>query len=116
MGKYKNNTTSSKSCSETDDKSYEKIKSVKRNRDDNIDMHRSSGFIGPMTDNLINSFIQEMGKKKNKEKIMKNVVDPLLCDINDKYYPYMMTLTLLLTIIIVLLISLLAINSFNNKR
>ena len=64
-------------------------------------------FIGSLSDNLINSFVDEIKKKKNKEKIMKNIIEPILNDINDKYYPYMLTLTFLLSIIIILLLLLL---------
>ena len=30
-------------------------------------------FIGPMTDKLIESFVNEVKKQKNRDKIMKNV-------------------------------------------
>ena len=69
-----------------------------------------SMFIGPMTDGIINSFIDEVKKKKNKEKIMKNIIAPILDDINSKYYPHVITLTVFLTLIIVLLILLLIVN------
>lgn len=75
----------------------------------------TASFIGPMTDNLINSFIDEIKKKKNKEKIMKNIIEPILNDINDRYYPHMMTLTVLLSLIIILLLLLLIANS-GSKR
>ena len=75
---------------------------------------KESSFIGPVTDNLINSFIDEIKKKKNKEKIMKNIIEPILNDINDKYYPHMMTITVLLSLIIILLLLLLVVNGGSN--
>jgi hypothetical protein len=71
----------------------------------------SVNFIGPMTTKIINSFIKEIKKKKNKEKIMKNIIEPILNDINDRYYPHMLTLTALLSLIIILLLLLLVLNT-----
>ena len=64
-------------------------------------------FIGPMTDKLVNSFTDEIKKKKNRDKIMKNIIDPILNDINDRYYPHMVTLIVMLSLIIILLLMLL---------
>ena len=72
---------------------------------------QESSFIGPITDNIINSCIHELKKKKNKEKIMKNIIEPILLDINSRYYPHMLTLTILLSLIIILLLLLLIVNS-----
>jgi hypothetical protein len=71
-------------------------------------------FIGPMTNGLINSFVDELRKKKNRDKIMKNIIQPILDDINERYYPHMMTLTILLSSIIILLILLLIANARNS--
>jgi hypothetical protein len=73
-----------------------------------------NSFIGPMTDNLINSFVDELKKKKNRDKVMKNIVEPILNDINDRYFPHMMTLTILIILVIVLLLLLLISNFKNN--
>ena len=70
-----------------------------------------NSFLGPMTDNLINGFVDEIKKKKNRDKIMKNVVEPILSDINNRYFPHMMTLTVLLALIIILLTLLLIANT-----
>jgi len=72
-----------------------------------------NSFIGPMTDNLVNSFVDEMKKKKNRDKIMKNVVEPILNDINNRYFPHMMILIILIVIVIVLLLLLLI---FSNSK
>ena len=72
-----------------------------------------TSFIGPMTENLINGFVDELKKKKNRDKIMRNVIEPILTDIDNRYFPHMMTLTMLLTLIIILLIMLLIANTHN---
>lgn len=77
-------------------------------------MNNDDSFIGPMTDNIINSFIDEIKKKKNKEKIMKNIIEPIINDINDRYYPHMLMLIVLLALIIILLL-LLLIGNINKK-
>lgn len=60
-------------------------------------------LISPIIDNAIDCFISEVKKKHNKDKIMKNIVEPIVEDINKRYYPHMITLTVLLVFIIVLL-------------
>lgn len=64
-------------------------------------------FISPLADNIINGFVDELKKKRNKEKIMKNIIEPILSDINDKYYPYILTLSFMMSFIILLLLMLL---------
>lgn len=68
-------------------------------------------ILGPITDNLIDSFVDELKKKKNRDKIMKNIVEPILTNINNRYFPHMMTLTVLLAVIIILLTWLLIANT-----
>jgi len=70
-----------------------------------------NSFIGPMTENLVNSFVNELKKKKNRDKVMKNIVEPILTNINERYFPHMMTLTVLIALIIILLLLLLIASS-----
>ena len=63
--------------------------------------------IGPITETLINKAVKEINKKKNKEKIMRGVIDPLLMDLSTRYYPYFITITSVLAVIIFLLIAVL---------
>jgi uncharacterized membrane protein len=75
--------------------------------------------IGPMTENLLNKVIKEVNKKKTKNKIMRDVIDPLLKDLFDRYYPYFITITSVLAVIIILLISILVlivIQKFSNEN
>ena len=43
---------------------------------------------------MIGSVINELKKKKNVDKIKKNVLKPLLKDVSDKFYPYIITVFL----------------------
>ena len=38
---------------------------------------------------------------------MKNIIDPLLCDLFMRYYPHLLSITIILIIMIILLISIL---------
>jgi hypothetical protein len=63
-----------------------------------------STCIGPITNGFIDKISNEVKKKKTKEKIMKGIIDPLLHDIATRYYPYLISITLVLVVIILLLI------------
>lgn len=75
----------------------------------------ASTYIGPFTDKLIKDFIHEIRKEKNMDRIKENVIDPVLCDINDRYFPHMVTLITLLILIVLLLTFLLIMNFFDRK-
>lgn len=74
-----------------------------------------NNYIGPFTDKLIKDFIHEIRKEKNMDRIRSNVLDPVLCDINDRYFPHMVTLITLLAMIVLLLTILLLMNFFDRK-
>jgi hypothetical protein len=74
-----------------------------------------TNYIGPFTDKLIKDFIHEIRKEKNMDRIRENVIDPVLCDINDRYFPHMVTLITLLILIVLLLTLLLWMNFFDRR-
>lgn len=65
---------------------------------------------------MISSIINELKKKKNVDKIKKNVLKPLLKDVSDKFYPYIITVFSMLSSIIVLLITLIVIECKYRKN
>lgn len=65
--------------------------------------------ISSITNVIMDNIVKELKKKKNRDKIVKNVIDPILCDIKDKYYPYFITLVIILILIILLLVSILSV-------
>jgi hypothetical protein len=65
---------------------------------------------------MIGSIINELKKKKNVDKIKKNVLKPLLKDVSDKFYPYIITVFSMLSSIIVLLITLIVIECKYRKN
>jgi hypothetical protein len=78
--------------------------------DKNENEIKSYGFMSPMVNNIIEVFTDEIKKESNRKKIMKDIIDPILQDINAKYYPHLISLVTLLMIIIILLILLLLMN------
>jgi hypothetical protein len=66
-----------------------------------------ASYAGSLTNGIIDVVIKEVKKKKTKEKIMKHIIDPLLCDLSTRYYPHFITITIILIVIIILLISIL---------
>ena len=60
-----------------------------------------------MTDAVLNSIVKELKKQENKEKIMNNIIDPLLCDLSSRYYPYFTMVIIVLLLIVILLVALL---------
>ncbi|AYV78812.1 MAG: hypothetical protein Edafosvirus36_2 [Edafosvirus sp.] len=66
-----------------------------------------SSYIGPITNSLIDGLIKEFKKKEIKDKIMNNVVDPLLSDLTARYYPYIILTAVVFVIIIALLVAIL---------
>jgi hypothetical protein len=72
-------------------------------------------YVGPMTDSLLTNISNEIKKKKNREKIMKNIIGPVLEDINKKYYPHFVSIISLFIMMILLLISLLILSIYTKK-
>ena len=61
-------------------------------------------YIGPITNDLLNQCIKEIKKPEVKEKIMKNIFDPILSEFFKRYYSYLTFFIFIQLIIIVLLI------------
>lgn len=63
-------------------------------------------IIGTATDNIIDTLTLEIYKDKNRKKIMKRIIQPILEDINKKYYPHFMAILTLLIIMTIMMIGL----------
>lgn len=70
-------------------------------------------YIGPITSGIIDNLVKEIKRKENKEKIINNIIDPLIYDITRRYYPHFLVVTFLLILIIVILIVILFVVLFN---
>jgi dolichol kinase len=70
--------------------------------------YNNSTYIGPFTDKLYKEFVQEIKKEKYKKTLMKNIIEPILDDLNKKYYSHIIFFISMLILIILLLIGLLS--------
>ena len=61
-------------------------------------------YVSKITKVMFKNVIIELRKDKNRKKIMKDIIEPVLEDINNKYYPHFITLITLLIILIILII------------
>jgi hypothetical protein len=73
-------------------------------------------IVGNITDRIVDSASSHIKNKKNREKIMKNIIEPVLTDINKKYYPHYITLITLFIMMIAMLIVLLTISLYSNSK
>jgi len=72
-------------------------------------------YIGHITSGIIDKIIKEIKKKETKEKIMINIVDPLLKDLSTRYYPHFMVITIILIVIVVMLLAILCVVLLNRN-
>jgi hypothetical protein len=72
-------------------------------------------YIGPITSGIIDKIIKEIKKKETKEKIMINIIDPLLKDLSTRYYPHFMVITIILIVIVVMLLAILCVVLLNRN-
>lgn len=61
-------------------------------------------YIGPLTKDLIDTCAKELKRKETKDKIMKNVLDPLVNEIFRRYLSYISCFMFIHVITIILLI------------
>ena len=68
-------------------------------------------YFGPLTKNIFDFCVKELKKKDTKEKIMSNLIDPLLSEFFNRYFFYIFSiafiqiLTLLLLIYIIYMVN-----------
>lgn len=61
-------------------------------------------YIGPLTQDLLEACTKEIKKKETKEKIMKNLIDPLVNEFFKRYSMYVTCFMFIHIITIILLI------------
>lgn len=72
--------------------------------------------IGPVTDAIIASLGDEIKKPETREKIMTSVIDPLVADIMNRYYPFFIVTIIILVVIIALLLAILILSVSNKSQ
>lgn len=61
-------------------------------------------YIGPLTRDIIDTCSKELKKKEVKDKIMTNLIDPVVSEFFARYYPYITCFMFIHMIIIILLV------------
>ena len=67
-------------------------------------------YIGPWTSEILNVCINEFRKKTTREKISKNIIDPITREVTSKFVPYF-TIHIIIQILIVILLIYLIVNN-----
>lgn len=60
-------------------------------------------YFGPLTKNIFDICIKELKKKDTKEKIMSNLIDPLLSEFFNRYSLYIFSVVFIQILILVML-------------
>jgi len=61
-------------------------------------------YLGPITNDILDQCSKVIKKPETKEKIMKNVIDPIVSEFFSRYYSYLTCFIFIQLIIIVLLV------------
>lgn len=69
---------------------------------------------GKLSDQLIDNIMKGFHKKKMRNKIMINIVEPLIGELVNKYYPYILLLFIIQILILIILIVLVTICHHQN--
>lgn len=61
-------------------------------------------YVGPVTRQLIDNCTKELGKTETRDKIIKNIIDPIMNGLFKKYLSYIACFIIMQIMIIILLI------------
>jgi hypothetical protein len=69
-----------------------------------------------LTSDILYKCIQELKKEENKVKLNENIVEPVISNLTERLYPYLIILFIMYILVIILVISILIIILFNKKK
>jgi len=64
-------------------------------------------MIGKFTNDLIEKVINEFKKNENQEKLKTQIIDPMICYILDKLYPYIFISSIVFILLLLISLSIL---------
>ena len=64
--------------------------------------YKMTNYIGTITSNILDGFIKELKKDKIKEKIMSEIINPILTELSKKYYPYLISIGIMMFVLIIM--------------
>jgi len=61
--------------------------------------------IGPFTDNIIRSCVEELKKDETRNKIVDNIIEPIIFEVNQRYSGYIIGMSVIhISILVILLV------------
>ena len=61
--------------------------------------------IGPFTDNIIRSCVEELKKDETRNKIVDNIIEPIIFEVNHRYSGYIIGMSVIhISILVILLV------------
>lgn len=73
-------------------------------------------YVGPITKNILEGCINEMKKKRTRDKLSKYIINPIFTQILYEIYPYLLAFGFTHVLIIVLLIANLVISGLSSYK
>jgi hypothetical protein len=73
-------------------------------------------MIEKITKDFINKLILEINKQDNKEKLEKDIINPIFSNFTDRIYPYVSLLFIMYSINLILIIIILVLIILYNKK
>lgn len=64
-------------------------------------------MIGKFTDEIIQKIIYEFKKDKNQEQLKTHIIDPIICYILDRLYPYIFITSTIFILLLLIVLSIL---------
>jgi hypothetical protein len=72
-------------------------------------------MIEKLTKDIINKITIQLNKKENKERIDKEIIEPLICNISNRLYPYISLMFIMYIVNLILIIVILILIIIYNK-
>jgi hypothetical protein len=72
--------------------------------------------IGPMAQSILSELSIELNKQETREKIINNIAQPLISDLNNKFYIYYVSIFSTFCLIVLLLIIIIILITCKNKN
>ena len=73
-------------------------------------------MIVEFTNDILNKVIETFNSKENKDKLSESILDPLIQEINNRLYPYIILIFLMYILILILIITILILLIMNKNN
>jgi len=66
-------------------------------------------MIGKLTSDIVEKLVVEFKKEHNRKKLQDNVIDPLVCYMLDRIYPYIFVTAIIFVLLLLIVVMILVI-------